>query len=64
MQREEQMLKELMIEQYYKYLALLRTTNNFEKCLETYEKLNMKEFQGQVAIVARIGEIEKGAERE
>lgn len=31
MLREEQKLKQLMIEQYYKYLTLLRTTNNFEK---------------------------------
>jgi len=64
MQRDEQMLKEVMIEQYYKYLALLLMTNNFEKCLETYEKLNIKEYQGQIAIVARIGEIEKGSDRE
>lgn len=33
MQKEEQRLKQIMTEQYYRYLALLRITNNFEKCL-------------------------------
>ena len=29
MLREEQELKELMVAQYYKYVSLLRATNNF-----------------------------------
>lgn len=46
-----------MIEQYYHYLTLLRITNNFEKRLETYERLNLNEYQGQIALIGRIAEI-------
>jgi hypothetical protein len=64
MLREEQKMKQLMVEQYYKYLTLLRITNNFEKCLETYSRINFSEFSGEIALIGRITEIAMGTEKE
>lgn len=33
-----------MTEQYYRYLSLLRITNNFERRAETYERVNFQEY--------------------
>lgn len=35
-----------MISQYYKYLTLLRVTNNFEKHLNIYSRINLHEYSG------------------
>ena len=53
----EHNLSDVMIRQYYKYISLLKLTNNFERKLSLYEKLNIEAFQGNIAIIGNITQI-------
>lgn len=57
MQKEEQLIIDLMLEQYYKYTSLLRMTNNFQKDIHAYSHLNLADYSGSIAIIGSISEI-------
>jgi hypothetical protein len=48
----------MMVEQYYKYVTLLRLTKNFEKRAAVYEQIDFVKYAGQIAIVGNMTEIQ------
>jgi hypothetical protein len=56
-QEEDDMVGRLR-RQYYNYISLMRATNNFSKKLALYEGLDIARYQGNIAIVANVSNIE------
>jgi|JI10StandDraft_1071094.scaffolds.fasta_scaffold4259826_1 hypothetical protein len=55
--RPEERIIELMTQQYYNYISLLKLTNNFEKKLSLYQDIDLDSYESRLAVVGNISEI-------